>query len=174
MVRSSVNLLKAQVLLSLGLLTAGLLLPCIKVDPRMGDYTGLIKAFNPTVLESTELSIASGIMKLLSSGEFFIGIIILVFSVLFPYAKLAVLWNAAINITDHGDDPRVALAGKLGKYSMLDVLVMALLVLCLKGLPGDSSVSLRVGAYLFCVSILISMFVPFQIEKLKKVNNKPH
>jgi hypothetical protein len=158
--------LKSQTLFSIILLTAGVSLPCIKIEPKMGKWTEIVKMLKPDILKPTILSISTGIIQLFAEHEYFIGALILVFSILFPFAKLIVIWNALINIDSKNlNAPGMYIAEKFGKYSMLDVLVMALLVICFKGLPGNSAVSMQPGAYLFCCSVLISMFLPNQIKK---------
>ena len=58
------------------------------------------------------------------------------------------------------------LVGILGKVSMLDVFVVALLVLAIKGLPGGTKVLIGWGVWAFCASILMSMFVSAKLGKL--------
>ncbi len=158
-------LLKIQTLLALAALTAGIMLPCFRIVPRMGRYTWVVKILNRNAVESHSFSIVSSIGTLFEEKEIFIAVVILMFSVVFPYLKLAVLWQGVMDVSGHRRRVRkwVNYAAKIGKYSMLDVLVMALLLLCIKGLPGDSAVSLQFGAYLFCISILLTLGIPWQL-----------
>jgi uncharacterized paraquat-inducible protein A len=48
---------------------------------------------------------------------------------------------------------------------MLDVFVLAVLVVSVKGLPGGSRVELENGVYFFAVSIFLSIFIGQKIEK---------
>ena len=145
----------------------GLFAPCMRVNPRFGEYTVIVSLFNPSLTTSTDYSIASGVWSLFSEGSFFIGAVILVFSILFPLWKLGVLWVA--NERAHVGEPfkgSFKLIEKLGKFSMMDIFVIALLVVAIKGLPGGSSIEIRWGVIAFTISVLISMKVPYLIRSV--------
>ena len=61
----------------------------------------------------------------------------------------------------------LSFALKLGKYSMLDVFVLAVIVIAVKGLPGGSKVILEMGVYFFGASIIMSLFIGTVITKAK-------
>ena len=76
-------------------------------------------------------SLVGGIMELFKSGNIFIGTILLVFSVIFPFAKLVMLLAAT-----SGSAPLSARSRRVmhniavvtGKYSLLDLLVVAVMI----------------------------------------------
>jgi paraquat-inducible protein A len=55
---------------------------------------------------------------------------------------------------------------QLGKWSMLDVFVLAVLVIAVKGLPGDSKVVVEWGAAAFCASVLLSIYISLYIKEM--------
>jgi len=49
---------------------------------------------------------------------------------------------------------------------MLDVFVLAVLVIAVKGLPGDSKVVIEWGAAAFCASVLLSIYISLHIKEM--------
>lgn len=157
-------ILLASVLLGLGLFT-----PCLTVTPAAGEWTGVLKIFKPDFATPRPISIVSGIKQLFHYGHFFIGLIILVFSVLFPLGKLGVLWTAAWDVTRQIPSERLlGVVEKVGKYSMLDILVIALVIVAIKGLPGGSKVTVGIGLYCFALAVLISLVLPMMVRRASK------
>lgn len=103
------------------------------------------------------VSIWSGTWSLIGEGEVFLGGIVLVFSILFPVAKnlmlIAVLhfyaWLEPYSRT------LVRVVAVLGKWSMLDVFLLALIVSSVK-LGALAKAEVRSGVYYFAISILIT------------------
>ncbi len=138
--------------IAIGLLAAGLVLPAVRVTRlRLVDET---------------LSVLSGIGDLWQGGSWPLAIVIALFSVAFPIAKLVLaawLWFAP-----HGRHKALqALAGGAGKWSMLDVLVVAVIV---ASLQGGFLVRLRpeIGIYLFGASTLITNLITWLIERYRR------
>ena len=117
-------------------------------------------------------SVITSIQELFKQKEYFLGGIILLFSVVFPITKLLslfVLWTAKLS------DPK-RLAGLrwlefLGKWSMLDVLILALTIVAVK-LKSLATVRPQEGVYVFSVAILLSMIATMQIEYLSRKASK--
>ena len=150
---------RALIIASSILLGLGLVAPAMILHPSAGELTPLMNIFQPTFGEPRTISIWSGISTLLREGELFIGIVLLIFSVLFPIAKLCILWAGL-------DYPRLlTLAKSLSKYSMLDIVVLALIVVAIKRLPGGTEIFLGSGIYLFCGSILLSLLIPLFLRR---------
>jgi paraquat-inducible protein A len=137
------------------------------IVPRFGEFTSAVKALIPHFDRTETISIAGGILALLGDGKYFVAAIILTFSVLFPLWKLGVIWHS-LNAVEAGGrlDRQLHVIEKLGKFSMVDIFVIALLVLAVKGLPGGSAVTLHWGVIAFAASALISMNLPALLEKL--------
>ena len=102
-------------------------------------------------------------------GNWMLAILVFSFSIIFPVAKLSVYWIAAIDSPDDGAFKRVMkVASMLGKFSMVDVFVITLLVVAIKGLPGNTQVQIQWGFWCFCAAILLSLVVPFALKRYSK------
>jgi len=152
--------LHLMILLSSVLLGFGLFAPALIITPGLGEMTPLIRVFRPDFGAVQRVSIFSGIGTLFEEGHTVIAVLILSFSILFPLWKLGVLWAAA-EAKRRGEEPHELfhLSLKLGKYSMLDVLVLALIVISATGLPGSSDVAVGWGAYAFAASVILTLIV---------------
>jgi paraquat-inducible protein A len=103
-------------------------------------------------------SILSILSALYATDEVFLAAVIFVFSIIFPAIKLLFITMAGTLITF---DP--ARRGQwfkriewLGKWSMLDVLVLALLVFYAKSTELSDAVALP-GVYFFAASVILTM-----------------
>lgn len=165
----SLPFLQALILLSSILLALGLVAPSMTIVPEFGSLGGLLAVFKPELVRPESFSIVAGIWELLKSGlpgNIFVGLLLLLFSVLFPLWKLGVL-HSSIGALRRGECPMrgLYLIDKLGKFSMIDIYVIALLVLAVKGLPGGSEVRINWGLCSFAVSILLTLKVPHWIAE---------
>ncbi len=157
--------IRAALVLASILFALGLFAPSMTIVPHFGELTRAVKIFKPNFDRPQEVSIASGIVTLLRAGEYTVGTVILVFSVLFPLWKLGVLWGGVESVSRHtAASKELLFIEKLGKFSMLDVYVMALLVICIKGLPGGTEVKLNWGLISFCLSVVLTMKITQWIE----------
>ncbi len=133
-------------------LVAGLLLPAIEfrrlfVLPERHSLLGVVSA-------------------LLRDGEWFLGGVLGAFSVVFPTLKLAAMAVPAAAIAARRRAASAALRwmGHLGRWSMLDVLVVALVVFAVKrsGLAGAATLP---GIWLFALSVVLSIAAAWLIER---------
>lgn len=137
------------------LLGAGLLGPCMTVIPRMGRLTGLGEWLG-LVDGPRTFSVFGGVRQLLLHGNLPIGLLLLVFSVLFPTAKLVLLRGALVDLREaRRPHPAHAWTAHLGKFSMVDVFVLSLMVLASKTFPGGTSFEVEWGAWAFAGAALI-------------------
>jgi paraquat-inducible protein A len=113
----------------------------------LSDWCGCSSVAN---FEPRQFSLAGGIVHLFQEKEFFVGGLILLFSVIFPAVKIV-----ALQLFIHRGRGNMAGALKviehLGKWSMLDVFVIAALVDCYKGYPGGTHIRLQWGIYVFAI-----------------------
>ena len=111
-------------------------------------------------------SVMTGIRELWRNEHQFLAALILVFSVCFPIIKLLISLLCASGATWMGRRARevlVWLASWTAKYSMLDVLVVAVLVMTVK--VGDYvHVEANQGIYLFCFAIVCSAIAGALLE----------
>lgn len=149
----------------------GIVAPCLIIYPAAGEFTHLLKILTPQFGNPREVSIAGGIYNLLSGEGVLIGIILLLFSVLFPLLKLGVLWAATQNLRRGVREPGLMhLVEKIGRFSMLDILVLALLVMVVKKLPGETQVTIGPGVAAFTGAALLSLITPIF---LREINTLP-
>jgi paraquat-inducible protein A len=126
-------------------LVVGLFMPIVRIES--------------TLAADSSYSIMGGIVGYFGDGKVVIGSIILLFSCVFPGVKLAALgwlWFAPTVRENRRQSLRII--EPLGKWSMLDVLVVILFAGAVKlGLIADATV--LDGAYVFAAAILLSMNV---------------
>jgi paraquat-inducible protein A len=102
-----------------GCLAAGIALPIMQVSSW--------------IFFSEPFSILTGLTLLLDEGDYLLAAIIGAFSVAFPTAKIVVLLAAWVRLRRRGTAPRwLGALEAIGKWSMLDVFVVALLIFAAK------------------------------------------
>ena len=131
------------ILLSILLLGFGLSLPLMKVEKM--------------VFWNNEYSVLTGIVGLFNDREYFLSALLFFFCLVFPIVKLAtlgILWQFEFD----SELRRKILVwlGLLGKWSMLDVFVVAILIVAVK-LGPVASVTPSAGVYIFSFAILLSI-----------------
>ncbi len=105
-------------------------------------------------------SLFSGIFHLLTAGEPLLFALLFLFSIVMPVYKMFVLFRL---INDPMLDERkrrryTTMLMVLGKWSMLDVFVVAMLIMTIK-LGAIASVEVHGGLYLFSAGVLASMLL---------------
>lgn len=118
-------------------------------------------------------SIWSGIQNFYERGDLFLGTLIFVFSIVFPIAKLLLTLTCCVSRGFFGEKLShrlVKLAGYSAKYSMLDVLVVAILIVVIK---VDEYIQLipTVGIYLFSAAIACSVLANWFFPDPTKATN---
>ncbi len=142
------------------LLGVGLCAPCMTVTPRIGPLEGLGRWLG-LIDEPKTYSVATGVLQLLRGGNVAIGLVLLVFSVLFPLTKLVVLRAALAGAGPFGRAHD--LVARFGRYSMADVFVLALLVVVSKSFPGGTTVEVRWGAFAFAAAALFCLVLAARV-----------
>ena len=141
--------------LAVGLVTllAGLWLPTLSVQTF------------PLISDS--VSILGGLGILWRDDQFFLFAVLLVFSVVFPIVKYGLgLWLWYRADCRHGSATGlIGWLDELAKWSMLDVLVVALVVAALS-MSVISGVFVHLGLYLFTVSIVLSRLLLGRVHRL--------
>ena len=120
------------------------------------------------VFWKSQYSLWSGTIGLFRSGNYVLGSILLTFSIFFPFAKLCillVLWFGKFT-----DDQRLRVfkwLEILGRWSMLDVFVVAMIVVIAKSGVAMKA-SPKIGIYLFAIAVLLSLVVMVYIGSLAR------
>jgi paraquat-inducible protein A len=115
-------------------------------------------------------SLVGGILELFHSGNIFIAIILFLFSIVFPITKLVMLLVATSRLVSLSDGTRRVMhkiAVLTGKYSLLDLLVVAVMIVLVK-FKQLAEVEARPGTILFCVAVLLSIAAGFCVNFKEK------
>lgn len=154
------------VLVSTICLGLGIFAPCFTLNPGFGDYSPLIRILKPDLTHPSAFSLFSGIASIYHGGHAPLAIVVFTFSIVFPIAKLTVYWVAALDSPAHPHFTRIVHAAHhLGKFSMVDVFVIALLVITIKGLPGGTRVELQWGFWCFCAAVILSLLIALMLHR---------
>ena len=118
------------------------------------------------LLENT-FSLLGGALESLQSGEWLLFAVILGFSVLLPLLKIVLLWRLLDH--DEGDGARLRRhlqrVHRYGRWSMLDVFVVAVLVAAVK-LGAIASVEIRYGLFAFGGAVLLTLYATSRVVAL--------
>ena len=115
-----------------------------------------------------DFSVLTGIQSLYQEKYYFLAGLIFFFSVVFPAIKLLTLtcvWFAPIS--ERTRSACLRCVELLGKWSMLDVFVVAVTVVITK-MSGLIKAEPHIGIYVFAFSVLLSMLTAFTISRLSK------
>ena len=147
----------ACLLFSTTLLVTGLSLPLMDAE------TGILWTH-----WKNSYSVWTGVVALWRANELLLSTVLFLFSMVFPFAKLAAL--SIIWFVRLPDEQRTRLLhwlGLLGKWSMLDVFVVAILIVLVK-LGPLAKVTPRSGVYVFTAAIAASMLTTMYIDALAR------
>jgi paraquat-inducible protein A len=118
------------------------------------------------VLWKNEYSVIAGVHGLWEQGQYALAIILFFFSIVFPLFKLAMLgfiWF--IRLAEGKRQAVLHWLGILGKWSMLDVFVVAILIVLVK-LGPLAKVQPQRGVYWFAAAIFLSMITSMYVDSL--------
>ncbi len=133
------------------LLIAGLVLPVLTVEKL--------------VLWESTFSIVSGVWALAREGNVWLAAILFFFSITFPIAKLVALWLVwAGEVSGRRRERLLAGLRTLGKWSMLDVFVVAVTVVAVK-LGALATAHPRGGILAFAAAVVLSMIATSQVDR---------
>lgn len=146
------RLITLGLLAAAGLLGAGIYLP--------------VMILSKFFIFSDRISILSAARELFVGQEYFLAAIIVVFSVVFPFMKILVaygLWrHVSFNPARH--QRAVTVLDAIGRWSVADVLVVALLVVIAKSTAlADAAVG--EGLYAFTAGVVLTSLMVYRIKK---------
>ena len=117
-------------------------------------------------LFDSAVSIVGGIVTLFQEGEYFLFVVLTLFTLVFPCAQLGLL--AIIWIERENDLGRVRRVHEwiehLGKWSMLDVFVVAILIVAMKS-AAVAELHIGLGLYLFTFSVIATQLASFLVAR---------
>lgn len=123
------------------------------------------------IIVKNEFSVISGILELFSSGQYLLFIVVAGFSIILPLLKITVLFKLIFpnKLKNPKTQQYLKLMHEYGRWAMLDVMVVAVLIVTVK-LKAIASVKVHIGLYIFGASVLLLMLITNKIVKLTKKN----
>lgn len=114
-------------------------------------------------------SVVSGIVQLFKNGQYPLFVIVGLFSVLLPIMKMGVLYLILTHRSSN--NPKIerylSLMHEYGRWAMLDVMVVAVLIVTVK-LGAVASIQVHAGLYVFGSAVLLIMYITHSIVKLTR------
>jgi paraquat-inducible protein A len=139
---------------------------------------GLFRPFTEVTklwLFENKVSVYDGLIIFLKSREYFLFAILLVFTVIFPFVKILSLLTLSLKggLSRKRIVQLYGFVSHLGKWSMLDVFVIAILVLLLKS-GGVASIKIQDGFFLFFASVMLTQLASLWIGLIAHRNVEEH
>lgn len=149
-------------LMTIVILFYGLITPLLMITIHKNvDYVGDV------ILSFESKSLIGSIMKLFETGDILIASVIILFSVIIPLLKTISLLLISIFEDNLFTHKLIGFFKMIGKWSMLDVFVVAVLLVFLSVNKGDiSRAEVEVGLYIFLLYVVSSMFVSLSANKM--------
>jgi len=147
----------AWVMLFFGLITPILMVTIHKQVAYLGDV----------VLSFESKSIVGSLVKLYNHGDVTVAAVILLFSVLVPFVKTFFLMFVALFMQSRFAHGIVRFFKVIGKWSMVDVFVVATFLVYLSVDKGDvSRAETGTGLYFFLAYVIMSMLVSLSADRM--------
>lgn len=145
-------------LFQLGVLTAFILL--------LAGLTSPMLTMSKFYFFESSFSVLGGITQLFQEGKWLIAIIVALFSVVIPFIKLAFLFliSRSLNDVEAKQKKYLKLMHDYGRWAMLDVLVVAVLIVTVK-LGAVASVEIHWGLYVFAAAVVLIMLLTHKADK---------
>jgi len=149
--------LSGLVLLVFGLVTPVMMVTIHKEVEYLGDV----------VLSFESKGVIGSISKLFETGDTVVAVVILLFSVLIPLLKTLSLLFVSVFMDSRFAHGIVKFFKMIGKWSMVDVFVVATFLVYLTANKGNvSRAEVEVGLYFFLAYVLTSMLVSLSADKM--------
>ena len=142
-----------MLVLALGLLVAGLIMPMMTITKL--------------VFFSDSFSLLLGVYQLFQSGHIFLFLLVGIFSIVLPFLKLGILFRiiTARQKRSYHIAKLLNLMHEYGRWAMLDVMVVAILIVTVK-LGAIASIEVHPGLYVFGLAVLLIMFITHRVVRL--------
>lgn len=155
--------LTAMITLVFGLITPILMVTIHKEVEYLGDI----------VLSFESKGVIGSIAKLFEGGDVIVALVIVLFSVVIPILKVLSLLFVSIFIENDFAHGIVKFFKMIGKWSMVDVFVVAVFLVYLTANKGDvSRAEVEVGLYFFLAYVIVSMLVSLSADKMLSLNRR--
>lgn len=143
-------------------LVFGLITPILMVTIHTQvEYLGDI------VLSFESKGVIGSIIKLFEAGDVLVAVVILLFSVVIPVLKVLSLLFVSVFVENDFAHNIVKFFKMIGKWSMVDVFVVAIFLVYLTANKGDvSRAEVEVGLYFFLAYVIVSMLVSLSADRM--------
>jgi len=154
--QARIRIARAAWALSCVFFGAALALPILSITPGVGELTQWLRLLKPDAMATITQTMFSSIQQLWTGGDHALAVIMVLFCLILPLGKFLMLGCEAFSIS-FASTAFGRMFAALAPYAMVEVFLLALLVLVIKGLPGGSRIELQSGAWLFAGSVLLSL-----------------
>ncbi len=122
-----------------------------------------------TIFQYESKSIVSALMKMFEKQQYVIAGIILLFTIITPIIKTILLIVITLQNKLHLSQKKIQFLSAIGKWSMLDVFVVAIVVtyFSMKA-TGKTDANLQIGVYYFSIYVILSMICTYIVSFKKK------
>jgi hypothetical protein len=126
-----------------------------------------VEHLGDVILSFESKGILGSITKLFDTGEIVVASTILLFSVVIPLLKIITIIFTLLFRDYHFSHKLIAFFKHLGKWSMVDVFVVAVFLVYLTSNKGGvSHAEIQIGLYLFLAYVILSMITTLKIQKI--------
>ena len=156
------KIIQLLLVITLVLFIAGISLPILTITKLL--------------IVSNEVSILTGLLHLFEEQQYFIFIVILLFSIVLPLLKLYYLYllSAKKAVENEKYSKYLHLMHRYGRWSMLDVFVIAVLIMTVK-LGALASVYIESGMFFFTAAVILLMIITSVMVRLEnKLESTPN
>lgn len=147
--------LRWLLMLATGLFLLGIFLPMLTISKF--------------IIVSHSFSVISGVIELLRNGQVLLFVVVAGFSIVLPLMKIGVLFK--LLGTGHMETPKTKrylhLMHEYGRWAMLDVMVVAVLIVTVK-LGAIASIEVHWGLFVFGASVLLIMLITNKVVSLTR------
>jgi paraquat-inducible protein A len=135
------------------------------VSLTLGVFLPVVEVSNLAIF-ATRFSIAEAAWELLADEQYLLGVVVIVFSAVFPLGKIlaaAALW---LRYRNTGASPAVWI-GRLeffGRWSCADVLLVSIAIVVTKS-TGIANARMEIGMWFFAASILFTAIGVYRVKR---------
>ncbi len=135
---------------------------------------------NGTIIEQggVNFSVVSGVIELLQNGHILLFVVVTVFSIILPIMKIRVLYKLLSQKETNNPKTKhyLHLMHEYGRWAMLDVMVVAVLIVTVK-LGAIASIEVHFGLFVFGSAVALMMLITNKVvlltSKSSRLRNDP-
>lgn len=119
------------------------------------------------IIVKNSFSVMSGVLELLLNGQVLLFVVVAGFSVVLPIMKIWVLFKLLSPKNPHNSKTQryLHLMHEYGRWAMLDVMVVAVLIVTVK-LGMIASIEVHFGLFVFGAAVLLMMLITNKVVRL--------